>query len=110
MKRLAWRTLAKLWQQWRLRQLHAQIEIHRQLLYEARTELAALRELEGEALLLRFGSYTREELAPFFRQQKRWERFVEDLFIVSAVSGARPEVYCGAEVACPLRMRRRSRA
>lgn len=79
--------LAQQWRNWKLNRLRMEIEIQEQMLRLARTEYAALNKLHGNALTLRYGAESAEDLTPFCEDREQWTKQVEDIFEAALLKG-----------------------
>ena len=74
----------------RLAQLSARIRIEESILRSLRTERAELVELHGRKLIARFGWESTADLEFLYRDDVRFRREIEDLFIEAELRGTTP--------------------
>jgi hypothetical protein len=78
------------WKRAKLAELSAQIRIEEAILRSLRTECAELFQLNGEKLRARFGWESPAELEFLYRDDVRFLREIEDLFIEAELRGTNP--------------------
>ena len=84
------RVAAQRWQRAKLAQLSAQIRIEESILRSLRTERADLAGLHGRKLTSLFGWESDAELKFLYRDDVRFRREIEDLFIEAELRGTTP--------------------
>jgi hypothetical protein len=84
------RGAAQRWQRAKLAQLSARIRIEESILRSLRTERADLVRLHGPKLTARFGWESDKELEFLYRDDVRFRREIEDLFIEAELQGTTP--------------------
>lgn len=78
------------WKRAKLAQLSAQIRVEEAILRSLRTERAELVQLTGPMLRARFGWESPGELEFLYRDDLRFQRELEDLFIEAELRGTNP--------------------
>lgn len=81
---------ARRWKREKLAQLSARIRIEESILRSLRTEHAELVELHGHKLTARFGWESEADLEFLYRDDVRFRREIEDLFIEAELRGTMP--------------------
>lgn len=84
------RGAARRWKRAKLAQLSARIRIEELILRSLRTERAELVELNGRPLTARFGWESAADLEFLYRDDMRFRREIEDLFIEAELQGTTP--------------------
>ena len=82
--------LERAWKRVKLAQLSAQIRIEEAILRSLRSERAELVQLTGPMLRARFGWESPAELEFIYRNDVRFQREIEDLFIEAELRGTNP--------------------